>query len=775
MNKVFILLLSLFSFQFAWAQSGQQWSPGSLTQDSVKTHIVNGKPETTFYVKASDSGLYSIRFWLMGVRHSNGGYSSYILKVDNDSIDQVLTDRGDWHSYGPSHTNGIYLNQGSHTLSLVGSINDVPNAECVKKYIYGGLSSVGDTTRYAYRKLHQGANFDPISFISDTLLTNYRILNFHYSSSGAGDLPAIQYNAELNKEVFYSFYRLEYFTENQVVTFETSGTNLSHALNLFANESTLNNSWVAFSNSLGSAFLTVTIPHSGFYYVLIRTNEPTQFGTCNLCINNEKCFDNVPICSSMTEIHNPFSLPSCCFVTSDEGDPFICLIRDDGDGRVYAYNDDYPLNSSLSTFNWGNNSRINTDSCCQKWLFTTTKSYPSRNIQKCDIFVGCKTGPAPDGFFSFMNDDVILSDDPTGYNEYNCISWSGGIWWAWINPFETLSEFDDFYEGCGFYRTSSSPSAFIDIWKKADSYTHASIKSKAHPYAASYDWESKMGHNRRVFHPRYALQEDNNGQGGYGEVVAHYTKDLHNSGGYPGPGPILDFSFSSSEMTKIENETKKISDNDRFVFWNLYDRYRNDSVINCFNDTRDFDKARVYKILLNYCLDNPNVIYFLFKEASSRSVFPLKLLQDIAKYKKPELLINLAETCKRINKGKTDKTLLSVQAEEILLSKALLSDISSQKEIEDLAESSISCNNDYSLSISRQGKTTHLSFVLNESSQVSLILVNMNSFETKRIIKEQYFSSGSHSTSFNIVNPGLYSIGLIVNGGINEKKIRVDF
>lgn len=87
-------------------------------------------------MKSAQRGRFFLcmyRFWLMGVRHVNGTYSIYTLKVDNDSIGQVLTDRGDWHSYRPSNINSVYLTQGSHTISISGTLNDVPNAECVKK------------------------------------------------------------------------------------------------------------------------------------------------------------------------------------------------------------------------------------------------------------------------------------------------------------------------------------------------------------------------------------------------------------------------------------------------------------------------------------------------------------------------------------------------------------------------------------------------------------------------------------------------------------------
>jgi len=71
----------------------------SLQQDSVRTYIVGSKSVTTFYVYAPYSSDYILRFWLMGVKHSDGNYSSYVFRIDQDiNTQQVKTTRGDWAS-----------------------------------------------------------------------------------------------------------------------------------------------------------------------------------------------------------------------------------------------------------------------------------------------------------------------------------------------------------------------------------------------------------------------------------------------------------------------------------------------------------------------------------------------------------------------------------------------------------------------------------------------------------------------------------------------------
>jgi len=788
MNRVFVssILLVLFFL----TANGQEMSPdagtngqfewpstdhNTLTQNGVTTRLVNDRPETTFSVTASASATYPVDFWLMGVRHSNGTCSKYMLKVDNDSVGEILTDRGDWYSYQHS----LYLSEGDHQISLVGTLDDVPNAEHVSK----GKTVItfkerlnSDTVRYAQRKNHQALTEEEnASFLEDSLSRDYRVINFNFNDDAQIDTirPSTEYNAELNKQVFYSFFRLEYFHEGQHVSMRTSGTSLSHALNLFSMDDPSVLSRVAVSGQAGEASLSVDIPQSGFYYVLLRTNDPSEFGTCNLCINEEKCFDNVPICSSSTVIQHPFTgLPCCYFAVSKNGDPFICLMGEDD--RVNAHNDDYPFDPEKSIYNWGKNARINRPSGQKGWLFTTTKSYPCQRLPKCDIYVECRSAWVDSIQHPFFKlDDAIMSFDPVGFSEdNNCYAWSVGIWNSWMDYNEigtNQEDFDAFFERNGFHRTNSSESADIDLYGIGNKIKHASVKSKAHQYAAGYDWESKLGHHQRVFHPRDAVRG-----GSYGEVVAHYMRERNMTYPYPGPGPVLDFSFSESEMTQIDNGIKKIPNNIKDSFWELYNDYQNDSIIATVNETSHFDRARVYNALLNYCIGNPNTSYLLYKEASRRSVFPMKLLHDITISRNPNLLEYVRETCKSICDEREDKPLLNVQAEEILLSKVLLAGTSSRNQVEGLAAGNATSSDDFALSITLLGHVANISFDLTEKSEVQLVLVDLSSFAQKDIIKKQTFEAGMHSVSCRIDQPGLYSIGLMVNGGFYEKKFKVE-
>ncbi|UPS45048.1 hypothetical protein M1D30_02465 [Prevotella sp. E15-22] len=749
----------------------------SLVQNNVTTQVNNGRPETVFSVTVSDSGIYHISFWLMGVRHLNGTFSKYMLKVDNDSVDQVITNKGDWSTYYPSSHEGIFLEEGTHQISLVGSINDTPNAERIKKETtINSFKPIpiyqSDAYKYNLRKSHDNSIIEDHFTFLDTLCSNYRELNYKYL--GDDLYPPMKYHAELNKDVFYSFFRLEYFVKGQIVNIQTSGTNIDHVLNLFSKDSPDCFSLVAMSNSMGSACLNgVQIPQSGFYYVLLRTSNPSQYGTCNLCINDDKFFDNVPICCSATPVqHAKSDYVYCNFAICNNGDPFICLIDDNG--CVCTYNDDYPYDSVQSDFDWGHNSRIDSHLSLNNWLFTTTKSYPISIVQKCDVYTGCRKGSFAKHYFENLKDnDVIFSSETqteVDLNFYNCISWSAGVWMEWYNPFDRIEDFDDFYANYGYSRTNSSSQAVIDVWERNGEFQHASVKSKGHQYAAGYDWESKDGGWHRFFHPRYAIRTDDY----YGDVVAYYKKN-YDFQQYLEPGPIQSFSFSDSEMAKIDDGIKRIPDSVEKNFWNLYNNYQNDSTIIHLSDTRHFDRAQGYNDLLNFCVSNPCVVNYLYKEVSKRSIYPMKLLQDLAERKYSGLLTTTRDTYKRICKKRNSNTPLSVQVEGILLSKVLLGGMTSPEEMERMIDSRLELCSRNSLSTNIQGHSVNVSLELEEKSNVRLFLINLNTFEKKEILRNHVLESGQHNFPLTVNEPGFYSVCVIANGGYYEKKIKINY
>ena len=595
----------------------------SLQQDSVRTYIVGSKSVTTFYVYAPYSSDYILRFWLMGVKHSDGNYSSYVFRIDQDiNTQQVKTTRGDWASFPVYNTTFTYLSQGYHELHLEGTLDDVPNAERVTCLSspppFGQTVQTSDYSRYNYLKHHQAIPSVPVI----NSRPEYKKIDY-FPYEEQEDSPAYYYTAELNKDVYYSFFRLEYYTAGQTVTYQTDVLDgVDHVLHVFSQFNDGQYSLSASSVGQTHISMTYTIPQTGFYYVLLRSYDPEEYGTCNLNINGVRLFEDIPICNSYTEVITPWSWDSyACFAKSNTGDPFIILMNSGYGGNIVKYNDDYPFIPSQSDYDWETNARINNELTNGQWLFTTSKSFPPYIVHQFDIFTRCKrnTSSFQIPFADFPNlkrDDIIYSS--ISDNSFNCISWAVGEWLIgyWLSSYWpdgigfSVATLDSLFEAYGYTTSGATEAnAHIDLWANVleDSIkcSHASVKSKGNDYAASYDWESKIGPGSRIFHPRYALEGEE-----YGNVIAHYRK---NSNGGITPIEFLNVKLSQQEIELIEIGASDICKQKKDHFIGLYEKCNEQSEfkVNMYIDS--FEKIDTYKELLRFCIDNNEVKYLLFK------------------------------------------------------------------------------------------------------------------------------------------------------------------
>ena len=745
-NYITLWLLSFLCLQNVHAQYPL------LTQDSVYTHIENGKAVTTFKVTASSSGNYSLRFWLMGVKHTDATYSSYAMRIDNNAIsDYVTTDRGDWHLYQPDNTPSTYLTQGQHEIHLEGTLSDVPNAERVMTPEI--TSFMNANTRYAKMKNHENyANYSV--FNADSLETYHRVINYNRLEDDITKGP-FQFNAELNKKVYYTFFRLEYYTQGQTVSITTDEVNgVGHVLNVFSKSSSYNTTW-ADSTYNGHANLTITIPRTDFYYVMVRTQTPADYGTCNLTINNDKRFEGVPISNSHTPLqHIHYGPIYSCFAKSSVGDPVIFLVR--SDGKVIDFNDDYPY--STSNYNWQRNARIDGLLFTNFWLQTTAKSYPPETIQRFDIHVGCKID-------NFGDDELISSDvsDVLNWN-FNCIAWSVGEWTTWIDPYDNILQFDSLYALNGFERTTDAGQAKIDLWRDPSTleFTHASVKAKATPYAAGYDWESKKGGLERVFHPRYSLT-------GYGQVSHHYKKTYNSII----PLTLMSFSFSQQETAQIEYGAEKVSGavKDRFQTL-LGECYEDRNLMQC-GSTREFQLFASYRRLLEFCREDKGADFLLYREIAGRKVIPVRILHDITEARAPQVLEEVEKQCERLSRDGGIRAVRNVQADGVLLVKMLLSGKSGSDSMAALASEGVTYSSDNLLNVSVAGGKLDIDFALDFDAVATVIVAPAGGLGMEKVADGRDFAAGRNHLYCSVPQPGIYTVSLMVNGALYEKKVCV--
>jgi hypothetical protein len=77
---------------------------------------------------------------------------------------------------------------------------------------------------------------------------------------------------------------------------------------------------------------------------------------------------------------------------------------------------------------------------------------------------------------------------------YNCIAWTIGRTDTWIDPWDTLAEWDAFYAPYNLVRDPDTGT--IAIWKDDSEYTHGCVTAAQH----GFSWESKCGESLRILH-----------------------------------------------------------------------------------------------------------------------------------------------------------------------------------------------------------------------------------------------------------------------------------
>ena len=116
------------------------------------------------------------------------------------------------------------------------------------------------------------------------------------------------------------------------------------------------------------------------------------------------------------------------------------------------------------------------------------------------------------GYFPNLNvDQAVVTGEMSPV--YNCISWTVGITDRWLWPGGSIGDFDTFYQGFGFVRSSDGP---IATWgHSTTNMTHGCVSGPGH----GPRWESKCGADLRIQHGLNELTGAS-----YGRVVAFYRR-----------------------------------------------------------------------------------------------------------------------------------------------------------------------------------------------------------------------------------------------------------
>lgn len=191
--------------------------------------------------------------------------------------------------------------------------------------------------------------------------------------------------------------------------------------------------------------------------------------------------------------------------------------------------------------------------------------------------------------------NITVTGDAT--STYNCIAYSMGITYKWINPADYISDFQNQYINArSLYGASTnyeitgsqSYSATVDGWgNNSISMTHGSVVYSGNT------WESKLGGYLRITHGRTELSGTQ-----YGSILTSFVearfKDLSNLETAAEQVAQNDIQLSIQERDAVIKATEKVNSSTVNEFNGLFEKWTNEIKTNSLtkysSDTRTFAK-----------------------------------------------------------------------------------------------------------------------------------------------------------------------------------------
>lgn len=589
---------------------------------------------TKFEVDISESGKYYMTAWVMGI----SGQDKIQAYLDNEARPigfLKMSDNG-WQSAQLENNNTfnpIYLSKGTHVFSF--RSQEVPTIEFIRLAKQKDAAIISDTK---YRKY---INTLKVKSLPD----NYKQLKSEDQMVGAMMLtsnPEGDYAYQLNMNFEYTYYEYFYFTSGQNVVFETKKNDpyaSDPVMFLFNYNNPVNDgSWS--NDDGGSGYqskISVTIPNTGYYVLLLRSYSSSSSGTSDLYKDGSLYSSNVALAGTKVYNGGISKTGTLNYFTSKlTGDSRLWLEDSStSPGKIKGFNDDY---SGSGDFNWGLASRVK-QQFSPDIRYALVSSYSSYDpTGTADLYMKLDNSDIMSYFPNLKADDAIKSAPES--SAYNCISWSGGItndWcWPpspsspWYDP-NPLTAFDKYYgnnpsrySGAWTYTRSGATesNSVVDLWANSDGYTHGSVRKPGNDHPHGYDWESKPGGLMRTHHPRHALSGD-----AYGNVDKYYKQtgtyasmaSSQTIGGLTleesierGLTILEKVELSEDEKAKQSNLIENIPEEVKQEFNTKYIAWKetwDDPNLRIYSNPRMFTQSRQYEEFLSFCTEQDKTIW----------------------------------------------------------------------------------------------------------------------------------------------------------------------
>jgi len=621
-----------------------------------------------FDIKVDASGYYYISSLISGVTGEK--YDVYLdmekNKYQNSSknnIKQAYIElhEGGWQSSAVCLINDgkkdispskFYLTAGKHTITFAGS--NIPNVNEIK------IASSQDKSVFLLEEYK-----NEIARLKNNSQDNNYISVVQKKATVSKDNPKYDYNTA-DIRLMYTYRRSIYIEKNKWYTFETKQSpgsgNVDTVMYLFRYTSNGDpgiSSHVDDNGGTGIySRISMMTSKSGYYQVMVRANS--FFGVADIYLNGLLWDSEIPVAGVQFIPNSEEGVWYNYFTTNPSGgvygtDPYCWVMSGSsaGTAKVVYYNDDFY--DSESDFNWGYQSRIHTNKAIRYFIVSC---YSPNTDQQGLVYYKAL------GSESYDIDHIQSSPED---GTYNCISWSGGItsYWVWppnpASPWYSESDiwaFDNFYKNSPLERYTGAPNytrtganksnSVIDLWASGSSYTHASISRMAPDgNFHGYDWESKLGNNCRIFHPRYGVSD-------YGSVSNYYKWDGSNADLLSlqesidkGLTVIQEITLNNNQEEKLSRLIKEIPEDLNNKYEEAYEAWKRTwTKYAHLSNPRSYAESDEYKRLLKMLQQYGKKSWaFVIKKHQEDGVLVISLLEDLMLKNNEHIMDNVRSSC----------------------------------------------------------------------------------------------------------------------------------
>lgn len=766
--------------------NGEKCKAGDAIIKQSKRYAKNGLGCTSFEVDVPSSGYYYVNFWMIPTQEPTGEPTTYTIEINDKTVtDKIIPEKCDWQSIGTSNGKPFYLNAGTNTIAVLGKLPFFPEIETIR------LSSNLEKATFSSEE------YD--IFRDNALSSTTQQSTTSSTSSRSSNFP-IYGIWQLGAQISYTFTTTLFLNSGTLYTISSSSnSSYPHYLEIFS-EPNQNYSNRTLSNNGQATIQNIQSSSGGIYVLRVRSSHHGATSTASVSINGGSQYVNVPISNYEISYSQPTDKEYNSFLChrSGSGDPYLDIMSYSSNKIYLARNDNG--SSYGGDYSWGTCPRIKAQlstSSDAALVFNNSSLYP---YCTADIYLGFPNfsdinASILDSFPSYKEGDAIASAPAsTPSYSYNCAAWAVGIWdhnrWPpgesvynypeFANCYTDLERFDVFFGQYGYTRSGATESnSIIDLWKKGYEYKHVSVRkyNNSDNIPHGYAWESKFGSQPRAFHPRYALKDTI-----YGNVTDHYRWNTTSKMGQSlfenvadGNIVIENVTYNKDEISLINKCISCIPIEKTSELLRRYSKWTDVISRSPYSNISSMKECEEYQALYDYCNNNMEIRYILFKLLGEDEEMVSYLVEDLL-YKQNQ---HVLEKLKEENQKNTmignaiiyRKPITCVMKFVKLL---LNSDNSPSFPASRGISSDLSYSNKNAFNLTKKDCNIDVSFSLKEDSRISLMVYTLNGVIVDNLLNNKQLHCGSYKYSITFKNSGTYLVVYKENGTTSVKKVIIN-